>query len=125
VRLLGGIRFVAYALAALILVLFMLVLPLLPRLIAWPFALRVVLAVGLISPLGVCLGAFVPTALERLKVTAPSYVPWAWGINGIFSVLAPVLSVAFSMTWGIGALLVAAIPVYLVTAASLPSESKA
>jgi hypothetical protein len=56
---------------------------------------------------------FLPSALERLKPTAPEYVPWAWGINGIFSVLAPVLSVAFSMTWGTSALLLAAIPIYL------------
>jgi hypothetical protein len=85
---------------------------------------RVALVVLLVAPLGVCLGAFVPTALERLKIEAPAYVPWAWGINGIFSVLAPVLSVAFSMTWGIAALLLSAIPVYLITAASLPPTRK-
>jgi hypothetical protein len=31
----------------------------------------------------------------------------------VFSVLAPVLSVAFSMTWGITALLLGAVPIYL------------
>jgi hypothetical protein len=57
---------------------------------------------------------FVPTALDRLKPEAPAFAPWAWGINGMFSVLAPLLSVAVSMTWGISALLLAAVPVYLV-----------
>jgi hypothetical protein len=50
-------------------------------------------------------------------------VPWAWGLNGIFSVLAPVFAVAFSVTWGIEALLVAAIPVYLVAGWALPPPS--
>ena len=63
--------------------------------------------------MGGLLGVFVPTALERLKPEAPAFVPWAWGINGMFSVLAPLLSVAVSMTWGISALLLAAVPVYL------------
>jgi len=52
-----------------------------------------------------------PTA--RPCRSAPAFVPWAWGVNGIFSVLAPVLSVAFSITGGINALLLAAVPIYL------------
>ena len=47
-------------------------------------------------------------------------MPWAWGLNGIFSVLAPVFAVALSVTWGIEALLLAAIPVYLVAGWALP-----
>jgi len=49
--------------------------------------------------------------------------PWAWGINGIFSVAAPVLSVAVSMTWGINALLLSAIPFYLVAGLALPEAA--
>jgi hypothetical protein len=59
------------------------------------------------------MGTFVPTAVEQLKATAPGFVPWAWGINGVFSVLAPILSIAFSMTFGIDCLLLSAIPIYL------------
>ena len=114
VRRLGGQpRFVAYALGALILADHLLALPLLPRLLGLPFPLRVLIAALVVGPVGGLLGVFVPTALERLKPEAPAFVPWAWGINGMFSVLAPLLSVAVSMTWGISALLLAAVPVYL------------
>ena len=41
-------------------------------------------------------------------------------MNGIFSVLAPVFAIGFSVTWGIEALLLAAIPVYLVAGWALP-----
>jgi spermidine synthase len=119
-RLVRGFRVVSYVLAVVILLEYALVLPRLPALIGLPFLVRVALVMALILPLGLCLGVFVPSALDRLKPTAPAYVPWAWGINGIFSVLAPVVSVAFSMTWGINALLLAAIPIYLMVGLSLP-----
>ena len=110
---LGGLRFVAYALAGVLLAEHLLALPALPGLVAWSLAARVAVAFGLVAPLGLLLGTFVPTAIEALKADRPGFVPWAWGINGIFSVLAPVLSIAFSMTFGIGALLLASIPIYL------------
>jgi hypothetical protein len=114
VRRLGGqLRFVSYALAAAVLLEHLALLPLLRGLLGLPFPARVGVAVFLVAPIGCLLGVFVPTALERLKPEAPAFVPWAWGINGMFSVLAPLLSIAVSMTWGISALLLAAIPVYL------------
>jgi hypothetical protein len=88
------------------------------------FSLRVLVVLALVMPLGVLMGTYVPTAVEQLKATAPGFVPWAWGINGIFSVLAPILSVAFSMTWGITALLLGAVPIYLIVGCLYPDNSK-
>jgi len=111
---LGGPRFVSYALAGVLLAEHLLALPGLPALVGWGLPARVVVVFLLVAPIGMLLGTFVPTALEQLKAARPSFVPWAWGINGIFSVLAPILAIALSMTFGISALLLAAIPVYLV-----------
>jgi spermidine synthase len=117
----GAVRFVSYVLAAVILAEYFFIFPRLHSLITIPFAARVLLVFGLVTPIGICLGTFVPTAVERLKPGAPSYIPWAWGINGIFSVLSPILSVAFSMTWGINALLLSGVVVYLATGFALPA----
>ena len=68
------------------------------------------------------LGIFMPWGLDRLKETSPALAPWAWGINGIFSVLAPVVSVAFAMSWGSGALMLTAIPAYLAAAFALDRD---
>jgi hypothetical protein len=58
--------------------------------------------------------------LESLKTSGHSrYVPWVWGINGVFSVLAPVSSIALSVTSGISVLLLSAIPIYLVAGFAL------
>jgi len=122
VRALGGLRLVSCTLAGVILVEHFLLAPRLPSLMALPFALRATIVSVLVAPVGVCLGTFVPTALEQLKRAAPAFVPWAWGINGVVSVLAPVLAVGVSMTFGISALLLAAIPVYLIAGWSLPGQ---
>lgn len=110
---LGKLRFVVYVLSGVVLLLHVAVFPRLLHWIGLPLPARVLVVFGLVLPIGVCLGVFLPAGIERLKATAPSLVPWAWGVNGIFSVLAPILSVAISMTWGISALMLTALPIYL------------
>jgi spermidine synthase len=122
VRGLRGVRGVSCTLAGVILVEHFLLTPRLPGLMTLPFGLRAAMVALLVAPVGVCLGTFLPTALEQLKQAAPAFVPWAWGINGVVSVLAPVLAVAVSVTFGISALLLSAIPVYLVVGWSLPGR---
>jgi spermidine synthase len=119
---LGRLRFVSYALAGVLLAGWALVLP---RLLGWvglPFGARAAIVAALIAPVGILLGVFMPWGLERLKETSPALAPWAWGINGIFSVLAPVLGVAFAMTWGSAALMLSAVPLYLVAALALDTD---
>jgi hypothetical protein len=117
---LGNLRHVAYALAVLMLAETLVALPHLMSLLGLSFGARVAVVCGLVGPVGVLLGVFFPSALEALKPSAPAFVPWAWGLNGMASVMAPVLSVAFSMTWGVDALLLSAVPAYLVAALCFP-----
>ncbi len=120
---LGGIRFVSYALCGVVLAEHLVLIPYLPRMIGLPIVARVLVVFLLVMPIGIALGTFVPSALDRLKGEAPAFVPWAWGLNGIFSVLAPVVAIAVSMSWGISALLLAALPVYLAVGWSWPSAA--
>jgi hypothetical protein len=114
------IRFLAYGLAVIILVLHSVALPLLPTLAGLSFPLRATLVAMLVLPPGAVMGVFLPAGLERLKAESPGLAPWAWGVNGVFSVLGPVASIALSVTWGINALLLAAVPIYLVAGLALP-----
>jgi spermidine synthase len=122
-RVLGGVRVLALAVAAVVVGEHLLALPRLPGLIGLPFAARAAIVCALVAPIGLLLGTFFPTALARLKEDAGPFVPWAWGINGIFSVVAPLLSVAVSMTWGIDALLLGAVPFYLLAGLTLPDPA--
>jgi hypothetical protein len=123
-RLLRALRrmpHVAYSVAGVLLLERLTLLPRLPSLVGLPFAARTLLVAASLLPIGLLLGAFLPIGLARLRASAPQLVPWAWGINGVFSVLAPVLAVGVSITWGIDALMLSAIPVYLAAGWLLPA----
>ena len=126
IRASAHVRFASYALIGVVLLEYVAIFPWLGS-AASPLALwlRALIVVALVMPVGVCLGLFFPAGLERLKAERPTFVPWAWGINGIFSVLAPILAVAVSITWGISALLISALPIYLVAGFLLPGREAA
>jgi hypothetical protein len=86
---------------------------LLRALIDLPFAARVAVAVAALAPFGLALGMAMPIGLRRLSGLHPEGVPWAWGINGITSVLASVLAIAVAITWGFGAATALAFACYL------------
>jgi hypothetical protein len=74
--------------------------PILRAMIDIPFAARVAVAVILIAPFGVVLGMGMPIGLRRFQALYPESVPYAWGVNGIASVLASVLAVALAINFG-------------------------
>lgn len=113
VRWLRGPRFVSYLFALLVMAEIAFVFPYLNDWTVRQLGLRMLIVVLLLMPLGMLMGTFMPMAVDQLKHIAPGYVPWAWGINGVFSVIAPILSIGFSMTYGINALLLIAAPIYL------------
>jgi hypothetical protein len=117
---LGQLRFTTYVLTALLIAEYALVLPRLAGWIGLPFGVRCAVVAALVFPVGLCLGVFTPVALDRLKAEGAAFAPWAWGINGIFSVMAPVAAVGLSISWGINALLLSAIPVYLAVGFAFP-----
>ena len=61
------------------------------------------ITVVLLSPLGVCLGMFMPLGLgvvADLSEHRDEYVAWSWAINGFFSVIGSVLTTILAMTYG-------------------------
>jgi hypothetical protein len=74
--------------------------PLLRSMIGLPFAVRVVVAIGLLAPMGLLLGMPMPLGLARFSALYPRSVAYAWGVNGVASVLASVLGIALAMNFG-------------------------
>jgi hypothetical protein len=91
--------------------------PLLRQLITMPFSARVVVTVALLAPLGVVLGMAMPIGLRRLSELHPAGVAWAWGINGITSVLGSALGVFVAINWGYAVTTLLALACYLVALA--------
>jgi hypothetical protein len=80
-------------------------------------AARVVFAVVVLAPLGVCLGMFMPLGLDRvasLTEYSEEYVAWGWAVNGFFAVIGSVLTTILSMAVGFRAVQYAALAIYAV-----------
>jgi hypothetical protein len=115
---------VSLGVAGIVGVLAIVVFPLVHHLFSLPFAARALLVCACVFPLGVLLGTFMPWGLGRLQATAPALVPWAWGLNGIFSVVGPILGIALSITLGMTALLLAGAATYLMAGlAAMPDAT--
>jgi hypothetical protein len=74
--------------------------PLLRELIELAFPVRVGIAIALLAPLGTLLGMAMPIGLRRFNALHPEGVAYAWGVNGVASVVASVLGVALAVTFG-------------------------
>lgn len=84
-----------------------------------PLGARVPIALALVAPLGVVLGMPFPTGLGIVAEEAAGLVPWAWGVNGFFTVIGTILAVIFAMMFGFAAVLTMAGACYVVAWAAL------
>jgi hypothetical protein len=66
---------------------------------------RLLASVLLIAPLGYLMGLPFASGLRVLEQADPALVPWAWAINGSFSVISAVLAVIVALSWGFTAVL--------------------
>jgi hypothetical protein len=73
-----------------------------------------------IAPLAFCMGIPFPTGLALVGRTAPSFLPWAFGVNGAASVLSSVLSIVLAMELGFTAVFVTAAGLYAVAMLTVP-----
>ncbi len=85
--------------------------------IGQPLWLRLCLASALMLPAGVLMGVPLPSAVRLLaERRSDVLVPWAWAINGVFSVVGSTLAVFVAMNWGFSTTLLAGGGVYLLAA---------
>lgn len=71
--------------------------PLFQALLHLPDAARIALSVLIIAPLALLMGMPFPTGLRQLGAHGAELVPWAWGMNGVFSVVGSTLVIIISM----------------------------
>ena len=89
--------------------------------LAW----RVAVAVLLVAPLGVLLGMPFPTGLRAVAGEARALVPWAWGVNGFFTVIGSVAALILGMAFGFKVVLVIAGACYLAALAAISTGGRA
>jgi hypothetical protein len=88
--------------------------------VALPDSLRIVISAALIAPLAFFMGMPFPMGLARVEATDARLVPWAWAINGCASVTGAVLATLLAIHIGFTAVVVAALGLYALAAATRP-----
>jgi len=83
---------------------------------AWPASLRVAISILLIGGLAFWMGMPFPLGLMRLGHSRPDFVPLAWGVNGLFSVLSAIAATILALHGGFRVVVVAAMGLYLLAA---------
>lgn len=104
------------ALAALLTLIGLLVVPLVTRLVGLPLGLRIALAAGLLVPPGLLMGTAFPSGLRLLRLSHPSALEWAWAMNAAASVLGSSFAIFISIQLGIWQTMAASAVCYLVAA---------
>lgn len=90
-----------------------------------PLILRLLISVIIMAPLSIALGRPFALGTSSLARYSDSLIPWAWAINGAFSVLATPLANILSVTVGWDVVVVAALVLYVTTLRSFPDVSPA
>ncbi len=98
------------------------VLPAMLATLGWPWLLRAALVVLAVAPVSVALGMPFPLGLQR--VGAGAMLPFAWAVNGAFSVVATPLANLIATQAGLHWLFLAAALLYGVCFAAYPSFRK-
>jgi hypothetical protein len=91
------------AVIALLIILYGLLLPMAPAILTTLTpAVRFAVVFIALLPLGLPMGVPFPVGMRLLGERDPSLIPWAWVINGSFSVLAPVMALMLALATGFG-----------------------
>jgi spermidine synthase len=77
------------------------------------FAVRVLVAVAITGVLGFLMGMPMPTGIRFLTEGKPGIIPWAWAINGYFTVIGSAISVLVAINFGFMAVFFLAAGIYL------------
>jgi hypothetical protein len=79
----------------------------------YPLLVKIILAFVILMPAGILMGIPFPLGISVLGSTAPRLIPWAWAVNGCFSVLSPVLAVMLALSGGYQTVLLSGAAMYL------------
>jgi hypothetical protein len=100
-----------------------LVQPAMLAVLDWPWPLRWALVLAVLAPVSLALGLPFPLGLACLGQNS-SALPWAWGLNGAFSVVASPMANLIAREWGLNQLLLCAAAMYAVVLAFYPAKER-
>lgn len=88
----------------------------------WPWAVRATLLVLALAPISLALGFPFPLGLDRFQQEGAGLLPWAWALNGAFSVVATPLANLLGHGAGLSWLLAAGMLCYAAALIAWPGK---
>jgi hypothetical protein len=85
---------------------------------------KIIISLILLFPMSTLLGMPFPTGIKTLGRESANFIPWAWGVNGFFTVIGSVVTIILSMALGFKVVIVLAALFYLAALFLLPGEEK-
>jgi len=98
--------------------------PLFKYTIQWNLVARVLMTLLLMCPMGILLGMPFPTGIKTVSDESTSFIPWAWGVNGFFTVIGSVGAVILGMMFGFKIVIFLAAFCYLAAMVLLPVKKE-
>lgn len=92
--------------------------------IALPLVARGAVVIALVAPAAIALGMPFAHGISIVQKINPSFVPWAWAVNGTTTVVGSILCVIVSMQFGFAAVLLGSAAIYLLAFAALDRTSR-
>lgn len=86
--------------------------------ISFSLTAKIILSFIWIAPPAFFMGMPFPLGLKMLSISNESQIPWAWGVNGVFSVISAVLATIVAVELGFVWVMVFAIGAYLMVVVS-------
>jgi hypothetical protein len=77
-----------------------------------PLMTKIILSFVILMPAGIMMGMPFPLGIAVLGTASPRLIPWAWAVNGCFSVLAPILAIMLALSAGFHVVLLAGAMMY-------------
>lgn len=87
-------------------------------------AMRVVVSLVAILPLGLLMGGLAPLGVRAAAVRSPELVTWSWGLNGFFAVVATSAGTLLAMTLGYSTVFIVGAVVYFAASLALPGTRR-
>ncbi|HSB31188.1 MAG TPA: hypothetical protein VLD55_06265 [Candidatus Sulfobium mesophilum] len=107
---------------SILIVTYSLLLPaVIPLLFPYSLKTKLVAVFIMLLPAGLLIGIPFPLGITLLGESRPALIPWAWAVNGCFSVIAPILAVILALSVGFRAVLAAGAGMYMLAFFSLKS----
>jgi hypothetical protein len=92
--------FITFVLSLLIITYSFFIAPVSDIVSSYPLPLKILMVFFILMPLGLFMGIPFPAGLKILGEKREALIPWAWAINGCFSVLTPILTIMIAMIVG-------------------------